>query len=236
MFEVRNIAFAYRRPVLKDVSFVASRGETISILGDNGAGKTTLFRVLASLQVPDSGMVLSEGHDAFRDPIKYRGMLGYLPERIALYEDMTVKEYLSYRASLKGEPAKRIRRRIGEAANICQIADGQLRTVIRNLSQGQRKRVALADAILLRPRVLLLDDFLAGLDNAMRKSVGEILRMAAAFSSVIVAGHEIDDMMNWSTRFLVLRDGVISASIPAHGTDRAVLRARIDEALYGGAE
>lgn len=236
MFEVRNISFSYSRPVLRDVSFVASPGETVSILGANGAGKTTLFRILATLTVPDSGMVLSDGQNAFTAPLKYRRQLGYLPERTALYEDMTVKEYLSYRANLKGEPSKRIRRRIGEAAEICKIADGQMRMVIRDLSAGQKKRVALADALLLRPRVLLLDDFLAGLDSEMRKSAGEILSGAAAFSCVIVTGHEIEDLMKWSTRFLILRDGVISASISAQGTDPTELRARIDDALTGGAE
>lgn len=236
MFEVRNISFSYARPVLRDVSFVASPGETVSVLGANGAGKTTLFRILATLAVPDSGKVMSDGQDAFALPIRYRRQLGYLPERPALYEDMTVKEYLVYRASLKGEPAKRIRRRVGEAAEICRIADGEMRTVIRELSAGKKKRVALADALLLRPRVLLLDDFLAGLDSEMRRSAGEILSGAAAFSSVIVTGHEIDDLMKWSTRFLILRDGVISASISAQGVDAAELRARIDSALNGGAE
>ena len=186
MFEVRNIAFSYMNPVLRDVSFVVSPGETVSILGDNGAGKTTLLRILATLIAPDSGMVLSDGQSAFAAPLKYRRQLGYLPEKTSLYEDMSVKEYLSYRASLKGEPIKRIRRRIGEAAEISQISDPLMRTVIRNLSAGQKKRVALADALLLRPRVLLLDDFLAGLDTSMRQAAGEILSGAAAFSSVII--------------------------------------------------
>lgn len=168
--------------------------------------------------------------------MKYRRQLGYLPEKTSLYEDMSVKEYLSYRAILKGEPIKRIRRRIGEAAEISQISDPLMRTVIRNLSAGQKKRVALADALLLRPRVLLLDDFLAGLDTSMRQAAGEILSGAAAFSSVIITGHEIEDLMKWSTRFLILKDGVISASISAQGTDPAELRARIDVALEGGAE
>ena len=236
MFEVRNIAFSYSHPVLRDVSFVVSPGETVSILGANGAGKTTLLKILATLSTPDSGRVMSDGHDAFASPLKYRRQLGYLPEKTALCDDMSVKEYLIYRASLKGEPPKRIRRRIGEAAEICRIADSQLRTVIRELSAGQKKRVALADALLLRPRVLLLDDFLAGLDSTMREAAGEILSGAAAFSSVIITGHEIEDLMKWSTRFLILRDGVIAASISAQGTDPAELRARIDAALEGGAE
>ena len=234
MLEVRNIAFTYRRkPVLKDVSFVVSPGETVCILGANGAGKTTLLRVLATLSIPDSGRVLSDGRDAFAESLDYRHKLGYLPETIGLYDDMTVKEYLIYRANLKGEPRKRIRRRVDEAVEACRIAD-LLRAPIRDLSAGYRKRVALADALLLRPRVLLLDDFLAGLDYGMRKAAGEILSNAAAFSSVIVTGHEPEDLAPWTTRFLVLKDGVISATIDAAGIDAATLKSRLDEA-YGRA-
>ena len=235
MFEVRNIAFTYRKtPVLRDVSFVVSPGESVCVVGANGAGKTTLLKVLATLAEPDSGVVMMEGANALTRPLKYRRQLGYLPEHVALYEDMTVKEYLSYRAALKGEPTRRIRRRVGDACEMCRIAD-MLRSPIRGLSAGLKKRVALADALLLRPRVLLLDDFLAGLDSEMREAAGGVLKEAAAFSSVIVTGHELDDLARWTTRFLVLREGVISAEVPTAGVDRAALRGRLDAALKGGA-
>jgi len=236
VFEVRNIAFTYcGRPVLKDVSFVVSPGEAVGVVGANGAGKTTLLKVLATLAVPDSGMVLTDGRSALANPGEYRRQLGYMPEKAALYEDMTVKEYLTYRAQLKGEPPKRIRRRVGEAAEMCLVTDA-LRRPIRWLSNGVKKRVALADALLLRPRVLLLDDFLAGLDSSMRAAAGEALSSAAAFSSVIVTGHEIDDLARWTTRFLVLRDGSISATVDAAGADPRDVRARVDAALKGGDE
>ena len=234
MIEVRNLAFAYRQqPVLRDVSFVVSPGETVSVVGANGAGKTTLLRVLATLTVPDAGTVMVDGQNALASPLRYRRQIGYMPEHAALYDDMTVKEYLQYRANLKGEPAKRVRRRMSEATEMCQIG-GLLRSPIRRLSAGQRKRVALADALLLRPRVLLLDDFLAGLDFEMRRTAGEILSNAAAFSSVIVTGHELLDFAKWTTRFLVLRDGVISAKLDTAGIDPETLRERVDAALRGG--
>jgi len=233
MFEVRNIAFTYRsRPVLRDVSFLVSPGEAVSVVGANGAGKTTLLKVLATLAVPDSGTVTIDGQNALARPLRYRHMLGYLPERVALYDDMTVKEYLNYRALLKGETAKRIRRRIDEACETCRIT-GILRTPIRLLSMGLRKRVALADALLLRPRVLLLDDFLAGLDAEMRAAAGDIISDAAAFSVVIVTGHELDDLAKWTTQFLVLRDGAISASITTAGQSHEAIRSKLDAALKG---
>ena len=234
MIEVRNLAFSYRRrAILRDVSFVVSPGEVVSVIGANGAGKTTLLKVLATLAVPDSGQILLEGSDALAKPLRYRRQIGYLPELPALDDDMSVRDYLRYRANLKGEPARRVRRRVNEAAEICRVAD-LMRAPIRSLSLGLRKRVALADALLLRPRVLLLDDFLAGLDTSMRRTAGEILSSAAAFSSVIVTGHELSDFAQWTTRFIVLRDGV-STTVDAAGLEADVLRERLDAALEGGA-
>ncbi len=233
MLEVRNIAFTYRKTsILRDVSFVASPGEAVAIVGANGVGKTTLLKILATLFTPDSGSVIVDGLDAFARPLRYRAQIGYLSEVSALYEDMTVREYLNYRAHLKGEPAKRVRRRVGESAEMCRLA-GTMHKRIGWLSAGIKKRVALADALLLRPRILLLDDFLAGLDADMRRASGEILSNAAAFSSVIVTGHEIDDFARWATRFLVLRNGTIASEVPTAGVEFDELRRKIANSLVG---
>ena len=233
MIEVRNLAFSYpRKKILRDVSFVVSPGEIVSVVGANGVGKTTLLKILATLAVPDSGTVMMDGSDALSRPLRYRRQIGYLPERVSLYDDMTVKSYLHYRAKLKGEPAKRVRRRVSEAVELCQIAHC-LAEPIRTLSAGLCKRVALADALLLRPRVLLLDDFLSGLDRGMREAAGTVLSNAAAFSSVVVTGHEIEDFSRWTTRFVVLRDGIVSSSIDATGLEPEALRERLRAAMKG---
>lgn len=233
MLEVRNLSFSYRRrEVLRNVSFVVSPGETVSIIGVNGAGKTTLLKILATLLVPDGGSILFDGHSATEEPMKFRRQLGYLPEEPSLYEDMTVRDYLDYRAHLKGEMEKRIRRRIDEAMEMCRIKD-IAKTTIRKLSFGLKKRVQLADALMLRPRVILLDDFLGGMDRPMRLQVAEILQNAAAFSSVIATGHDVEDMAKWTTRFLVLKDGIIEAEIPTSGVEPTALRDRVDLVLKG---
>ena len=233
MFDVRNIAFSYgARPVLRDVSFVVSPGETLAVAGINGAGKTTLLNILATLAVPDRGQVLCDGRPAFRVPSEYRRQLGYLPEHVVLDDDMSVRGYLAYRAALKGEPHRRIRRRVGEAIELCRLGDCRDR-LIHALSAGERKRVALADALLLRPRLLLLDDLLSGLDSPFRASVGEVLSAAAAFSSVIVTGHETEELARYATRFLVLRDGISAATVEAAGADAADVRARVEAVLRG---
>jgi ABC-2 type transport system ATP-binding protein len=207
MLEAKDLSFTYsRRPVLRNVSFAVGQGEVLAVAGANGAGKTTLLRVLATLAVPDSGKVTFDGTDIFAKSLKYRRQLGYLSESAALYEDMTAGEYLNYRARLKGEPRKRIRRRVGEAVEMCRIGES-VDVPIRLLSAGFRRKVALADALLLRPRVLLLDDFLAGLDALTRLSCGEILSAVAQFSSVVITGHELETIVGLSTRVLILKDG-----------------------------
>lgn len=233
MFEVKNIAFAYGgRQVLRDVSFVLSPGETVGVVGANGAGKTTLLKILATVLVPDAGTVMLAGRNLLATPGAYRRTVGYMPEGTALYEDMTVKEYLVYRARMKGEASKRIRRRVEEAVEMCRLS-GELRARIGGLSFGQKRRVALADAILLRPRVLLLDDFLAGLDAAMRDDAGRVLSEAAAFSAVVVTGHDIADLARWTTRFVVLGDGRVADVVPSAGADAATAAERVLASIRG---
>ena len=233
MLEVRNIAFSYaKKTVLKDVSFSVAQGERVAIIGANGSGKTTLMKLLATLAVPDSGTVSYDGQETLSRSLRHRRMTGYLPERIALYDDMTVKAYLAYRAALKGETGRRIRRRMNEAALMCKISD-ILRTPIGRLSHGLAKRVALADAILLRPRLLLLDDLLAGLDETTRASIGDILDQVSAFSCVVATGHETEEFAKWAKRILVLKDGVIKAQIDTQDRSVAEVRELATAALTG---
>ncbi|HBJ59538.1 MAG TPA: hypothetical protein DDY72_03585 [Verrucomicrobia bacterium] len=236
MFEVRKLSFAYKQqPLLRDVSFVVSPGEVISLVGRNGAGKSTLLRILSTVIMPQAGQVLVEGRDVVADPMSYRTQIGYLPETPSFYEEMSVKAYLKFRARLKGEPEKRIRRHLAESVETCHITD-ILEAPIRVLSFGQKKRVALADALLLRPRILLLDDVCAGLDASMRATLDSLLSTIASFSCVIVSGHEIADMLRWSTRVLVLDEGAITLSQSVAGVDRARLEARLFSALKGEVE
>lgn len=237
MLEVRNIAFGWRgtrEQLLEDVSFAASPGEAVCIAGANGCGKTTLLRILATAITPDSGSLRLDGRDALAYPLRYRKSLGYAQETPALCGDMTVKAYLLYRARLKGESEKRIRRRVADAAEICDMAKIMSRR-IENLSFGQKKRVALADAILLKPRVVLLDDPLAGLDSEMRKDAGEAIAAVASFACVIATGHSHADMARWATRFLVLSGGRIAASVQTTGMEPEAAAARVAAALKGGA-
>lgn len=223
MLEARNISFAWGdAPLLDDVTFSVAPGEVAALVGANGAGKTTLMKILAGVMLPSSGMVLADGNDAFATPIRYHRMMGYLPENCPVELDMTVKAYLTYRAQLKGEMTKKIRHRVQEAISLCglgRLADGR----VGRLSFGQRKRVALADALLLRPRFLLLDDLLAGLDAVTRASLGRILASVAMFAAVVVSGHELDELETYAGKFLVLKDGRMLAAKTAAGVKTLLL-------------
>ncbi|MDR2848923.1 MAG: ABC transporter ATP-binding protein [Verrucomicrobiota bacterium] len=238
MLEIEHITFSYgSRKVLDDVSFTVAPGEIVAVTGANGAGKTTLMKLLACLLMQDSGCVRLHGIDPLLRPVKYRRALGYLSEEGPLYNEMTVEEYLVYRIRLKGERALRVRRRVREAMALCGLAEsGAAR--IRLLSQGFRKRVGLADALLTRPKLLLLDDLLAGLDRPQRKKCAEVLAAAAPRSAVVVTGHELADMLGWCTRFVVLHRGRVAATFHADAYGRQALLDRLDAAAGGqpGAE
>ena len=218
MLEARDISFAYsRRPILDGATFSVASGEAVALVGTNGAGKTTLMRVLAGLLFPMSGTLRADGFDALRETIRFRRQLGYLPESAPSEPGLTVKAYLKFRAKLKGEQVRRIRHRVLEAMESCGL-DELGETRIASLSNGQRRRVALADALLLRPRFLLLDDLFAGIDPATRASLGKTLTSFAQFATIIVSGHELDELSRCTTRFLVLKDGRVSE---AKGLQRA---------------
>lgn len=207
MLEVSDIAFAYSRQRLLDgVSFSVGPGEMVVLTGANGVGKSTLLRVIVGLLRPSAGTVLADGVDVFRDPIRFRRSLGYLPEAAPVEGGFTVKGYLKFRARLKGEQVRKIRHRVSEALAACAIED-VAECPMERLSNGQRRRVALADAMLLRPRFIIVDDLFAGVDPAARDALGRALVSISQFASVIFSGHELEEFGRFTQRFLVLKNG-----------------------------
>lgn len=235
MYEARDITFAWSgRKILKGVGFKIPAGESVVIAGENGAGKTTLLKVLAGLAAPLSGSVFLDSRDTAVHPLRYRKLLGYLPETPVLYEDMTVREYLLYRAVLKGETSRRrIKRRIDEVIAECSLRDLAHERGDR-LSAGQKKRVAFADAVLSKPRVLLLDDLYSGLDFAFRTSVRECISVLAPEASVVATGHEIEEFAAWVDRFLVLGDGTLAACVEKGDLSAEQYASAVRRALGGG--
>lgn len=231
MLEVDHITFSYgRHTVLNDITFDVAPGEIVALTGANGAGKSTLLRVLSCLLMQDSGSVRMDSVDPLRRPIKYRRSIGYLSEHCPLYSDMTVEAYLTYRVRLKGERSMRVRKRVGEALDMCGL-DEVSKTRIRLLSHGFRKRVGLADALVQHPKLLLLDDPLAGLDVRQRKKTASVLTAASSRAAIIVTGHEIHEMLDWCTRFIVLGKGRVTAMCRTSDFNRAELAQTLERMI-----
>ena len=213
MLEIVQITRCFgRRTALEHVSFQAERGDIVGVLGPNGAGKSTLLRLAACYLQPTQGAIRFNGMDSFRDSLAFRRRTGYLPERCPLYDDMTVSEYLLYRARLKGLPFLKARIRAREMAE--QLGLGEMRSrAIGSLSLGCRRRTGLADALLADPRLLLLDDPIANVDAVECERISTCINAAARHATVLVSGHALSQLGVLCTRFLVLRAGRVSAAV-----------------------
>jgi ABC-2 type transport system ATP-binding protein len=233
LFEVRQIVRRYgRRTALDGVSFDVAPGEVVGVLGANGAGKTTLMRVLAAYLQPESGDVVFDGRSVFADKVGYYGVLGYLPERCPLYDEMRVGDYLAFRGRLRGLGWRRTARRVKDVTAACGLNE-VIRRPVGALSAGFRRRVGLADAILAQPKVLLLDDPFAGLDVAHGQALRQTVASMSVRSAVILTGHDVAGMAEICTRFLVLREGRLVTARRATGCDTGELVRALSRAVAG---
>jgi ABC-2 type transport system ATP-binding protein len=209
---VDNVTFLYEElRGVSSVSFSVDIGECVGVIGENGVGKSTLLGLLAAALLPQSGTIqLSTEGKAGRvrryhthEGIGYRRYVGYLTEIGPAYEEMSVARYLRVRACLCGERFLRIRRRVTEALERCGLTELQDEQ-IRRLSQGVRRRVALAEAILTKPLVLILDDPFAGIDAKMRTDFVKIIKDLLPTSHVLISGHDTTLLSACCSRFLLL--------------------------------
>lgn len=195
---------------LDTVSFEARSGEVLGFLGPNGAGKTTTMRLLTGYLAPTGGQVTVCGIDLARDSKRARAQIGYLPENVPLYPEMRISEYLAYRAALKGLPAKERKRRIEEVSASVGLT-AELRRIIGQLSKGYRQRVGLADALLHRPKVLILDEPTDGLDPNQRREVLALVAELGKTCAVILSTHILPEVESLCGRVVILDRGKILA-------------------------
>lgn len=204
--EVQNVHKAFGPSVaLRDVSFSLGWGRVLALFGHNGAGKSTLLRTLATLLRPDAGEVRLAGLDAWRSGNAVRASVGYVGHQPLLYEDLSARENLSfyarlYRLSDAGQRVERVIQQVG--------ASSWAHRLVRTLSNGMQKRVAIARAILHQPPVLLLDEAETGLDASGLSLLEEVVRtVAGAGASVILTTHSLDRGLSLATDVAVLSRG-----------------------------
>ena len=222
MIEVQELSRRYGDFTAVDrVSFAVDEGEIVGILGPNGAGKTTTIRMITGFLPPTGGRVTVNGKDLFHEPRRARRDIGYLPENVALYPEMRVEEYLAYRARLEGLGRGDARQAIGDAIER-SLLDDVREQIIGTLSKGYRQRVALAAAILHRPRVLVLDEPTVGLDPRQIIAIRELIRDLGTRRTLLLSTHILPEVELLCDRVLIIDRGrIVAHGTPAELAERA---------------
>jgi ABC-2 type transport system ATP-binding protein len=209
---VRNLVKRYGAKVaVDDVSFSVDKGEVVGFLGPNGAGKSTTLRIIAGFLGATSGTVSVAGHDIAKESFEARTKLGYMPEAVPLYPEMRVSEYLRHRAELKRVPSRERKNAVWDAmgkANVRDVAN----VVIGHLSKGYRQRVGLADALVARPPLLVLDEPTAGLDPNQIRDVRAVIRELGKEHTVLLSTHILSEVEASCSRVVVIARGKLVAS------------------------
>ncbi|MEW5957423.1 MAG: ABC transporter ATP-binding protein [Chloroflexota bacterium] len=196
------------RVAIRDVSFHVHPGEILGFLGPNGAGKTTIMRILTAYMPPTDGVATVAGFDVFADSLEVRKRIGYLPESVPLYEDMTVGGYLDFVAALRQIDHRP--RRVAEALARVDLLD-QANRLIGKLSKGMRQRVGIAQAIVHDPEVLILDEPTIGLDPKQIIEVRQLIRNLAGTHTVILSTHILSEVEQICNRVLIINKGRLVA-------------------------
>jgi len=212
MIEVHDLTKRYPgRTAVDGLSFTVGRGEVVGFLGPNGAGKSTTMRILSTFMPATSGTARVAGFDVFHQPDEVRRRLGYMPENNPLHLDMRVKEYLKFRARLKGLGWTRSRERVETVLRQCGLQDVH-RRIIGQLSKGYRQRVGLADALVHEPDLIVLDEPTIGLDPHQIRSVRALIKQLAERHTVLLSTHILSEVEMTCSRVLILNQGRILAA------------------------
>ena len=207
MIDVQGLTKDYgSRRAIDGISFKVERGEVLGFLGPNGAGKTTTMRIITGYMPPTGGSVAVAGFDIFRQSLEARRRIGYLPESVPLYTDMTVRSYLDFMSKIKGIARTKRREQIDYVMDATHIEDraGQL---IGKLSKGYRQRVGLAQALLGEPDVLILDEPTVGLDPRQITEVRDLIKGFGRDHAVILSTHILPEVSMVCSRVLIVDGG-----------------------------
>jgi len=212
MIEVTDLTKRYAgRTAVAGISFGVARGEIVGLLGPNGAGKSTTMRILSSFMPATSGTVRVAGYDVFHQSVEVRRRIGFMPENNPLYPEMRVREYLRFRARLKGLSRVRSRERVDTVMEQCGLTDVR-RRIIGQLSKGYRQRVGLADALVHEPELIILDEPTIGLDPNQIRSVRQLIKSLGGNHTVLISTHILPEAEMMCTRMLIMFEGKILAA------------------------
>ncbi len=232
MIEVEGLTKDYgTRRAIDNLSFNANKGEIVGFLGPNGAGKTTTMRILCGYMPPTAGAAKVAGFDVVEQSLEVRKRVGYMPETVPLYTDMTVFEYLKYLGDLRHLP--NIEDRVDEVLEIVHMED-RSESLIANLSKGMRQRVGLAQAILHKPEVLILDEPTIGLDPVQIVEVRNLIRELGKERTVLLSTHILSEAQQICDRVLIINKGKIVVEDTPERLQAGLAGAQRAMAVIGG--
>ena len=219
MIEVKNLTKYYGgNPAIHDLCFSVPRGEIVGFIGPNGAGKSTTMRILAGFLSATSGTARIAGLDVAGESGAVRQRVGFMPENNPLHDDMRVREYLKFRARLKGLNSQESRERAEDVIGQFDLGDIQ-NQIIGELSKGFRQRVGLADALVHEPELLILDEPTIGLDPHQIRTVRQHIKTLGKKHTVLISSHILPEVEVTCTRLLISTEATFSPTIPrAHSS------------------
>ncbi len=227
MITLENISKKYGdRYALRDIRLSIPNGQILGLLGSNGAGKSTLLNILTGCLSPSSGRTLIDSCDILTEPRQVKRQIGYLPEIVPLYDEMTVRDYLCFVCRLRETREKSIPAHVDEIAEMTQLTDVLPRR-IGNLSKGLRQRVGLAQALCGDPRILVLDEPTSGLDPIQSSEFRKILLSFKGEKTILFSSHMLHEVQAVCTRAVILSHGVLIADKSLEASESRVLKATV---------
>ena len=211
MIEVKNVTKKYGNFVAVDnISFTVNDGEVVGFLGPNGAGKSTTMNMITGFIEPTDGTIIVNGFDASKQPIKAKQQIGYMPEGVPLYTDLTVREFVTYMAELKRVPHKEKKERVTNVLRETGIEDVANR-LIKNLSRGYKQRVSLAGALVGDPKIVILDEPTVGLDPKQITEIRQLIKRLGKKHTVILSSHILSEVSQICEKVIIINKGKIIA-------------------------
>jgi len=227
VIQVENITKKYGSfTAVNDISFEIEEGEIVGFLGPNGAGKSTTMNMITGFIEPTSGKIIVDGYNISKKPKKAKRQIGYMPEGVPLYTDLTVKEFVTYMAELKGVPKKERKEKVEKALEDTGLIDVKNK-LTRNLSRGYKQRVSMAGALVSNPKVIILDEPTVGLDPKQVTEIRALIKNLGKEHTVILSSHILSEVSQICNRVIIINKGKIIAIDTPENLEKKVVRDNI---------
>ena len=221
MIEVKNVTKKYGKvKAVDDISFTINDGEIVGLLGPNGAGKSTTMNMLTGFIEQTSGTIIIDNYDMLKKPKKAKKEIGYMPEGVPLYTDLTVKEFVRYMAEIKKVDRKERKEKVEKIIEQTGLKDVQ-KKLIKNLSRGYKQRVSMAGALVGEPKILILDEPTVGLDPKQITEIRNLIKELGKTHTVILSSHILSEVSQICNKVIIINKGkIVAIDTPEHLEDK----------------